>query len=77
MIWSKLPRLCFSYTSNIIPQATKKHLAFHTMSDKVNQMPPDTSTGKKIKKSRFFHVSSCAIDKEINPWELSMEFVHI
>lgn len=62
---------CFSYTLNIALSVTKKlsiikkHPIFSTLSDKVNQMPPNTYLGRKIKKSRAFHASPCAVDIEL------------
>lgn len=51
---------CFSYTLNIALSVTKKlsiikkHPTFSTLSDKVNQMPPNTYLGRKSRNPEHF-----------------------
>lgn len=58
--------LCFSCTLNTLPHATKKHHTLPTISDEVNQIPSDTPSAKKTKKSKAFHASCCTIEEDIN-----------
>lgn len=57
-----------SYTSNTLPQVTKKYPISPTINDEVNQVSlDDILIGKKTKNFKAFRASPLEVDEEINP----------